>query len=427
MADQGMTSEDLLESEDQFPDAEFTGSRRPLFWLLLRNALFTVLTLGLYRFWAKTWVRQYYWGNVRVFGDPLEYTGRPIELLVGFLIVLAILLPMGGAFSGLEFLAEGAPPIAQHALNTGYYFVIYMLVQVAFYRMWRFRLTRTTWRGIRFGLDGSALSYLGLAILWGLVTLATLGIAFPWMRAKLIEYRMNHSRFGNATFTFHMPVQDLWGLFIPWLGTYLVSFGAVFSLVFFYWGDLEAIWNMGMGTVSSVDLKPGSLAGYIAIFTLFLSFPIFLVWYRTRELQFTINGIRVEGHSFLSRIRPPFVLWRIFLTLIVCGVLFITVPVVFFLTSTLWFGVADLADLTPETVAQVIIPVIILFAIVIGFLFLFIFPVIIHLMFRFHAVWHVCETLLVPDQYILEQIVQSTQQGPSYGEGMADAFDVGAI
>jgi len=427
VTNQGMTSEDLLESEDQFPDAEFTGTRKPLFWLLLKNALFTILTLGIYRFWAKTWVRQYYWSHVRVFGDPLEYTGRPIELLVGFLIVLAILLPMGGIFSSLEFMAEGAAPIFQRALNVAYYFVLYMLIQVAFYRLWRFRLTRTTWRGIRFGLDGSAWKYLGLAILWGVVTVLSLGLAFPWMRAKLIEYRMNHSRFGNTTLTFHMPMQDLWGLFIPWLATYLVCFGALLSLAFFYWSDLESIWNLAMGTTEAVDLKPGSFAGFGAFFILFLSFPIFLVWYRTRELQFTINGIKLENYDFYSQLRPSFVLWRIFLTLVVCGIILAGSPVVLFAITSVWFEFGDLADLTPETTTQVILPLWILFVIVIGLLFLFVFPILVHLMFRFHAVRHVCETLNVPDQAIFEQIIQSTQQDPSYGEGMADAFDVGAI
>lgn len=422
-----MTSEGLLESEELFPDAEFSGTRKPLFWLLLKNALFTIMTLGIYRFWAKTWVRQYYWSNVRVFGDPLEYTGRPIELLVGFLIVLAILLPMGGIFSSLEFMAEGAAPIFQQALNIAYYFVLYMLIQVAFYRLWRFRLTRTTWRGIRFGLDGSAWTYLGLAIMWGCVTVLSLGIAFPWMRAKLIEYRMNNSRFGNTTLTFHMPMQDLWGLFIPWLATYLVFFGATFSLAFFYWSDLESIWNMAMETAEPVDLKPGSFVGFGAFFILFLSFPIFLVWYRTRELQFTINGIKLENYDFYSQLRPSFVLWRIFLTLVVCGIIFAGIPFIFIAVSGLGFGLGSLPDLTPEAMAQAILSLWLLFVIVIAVLFFLVFPVLVHLMFRFHAVRHVCETLSVPDQVIFEQIIQSTQQDPSYGEGMADAFDVGAI
>jgi len=39
----------------------FDGSRKPLFWLLLRNLGLTIVTLGIYRFWAKTRVRQFFW------------------------------------------------------------------------------------------------------------------------------------------------------------------------------------------------------------------------------------------------------------------------------------------------------------------------------------------------------------------------------
>jgi uncharacterized membrane protein YjgN (DUF898 family) len=38
---------------------DFDGPRKRLFWLLARNFLLTIVTLGIYRFWAKTRVRKY--------------------------------------------------------------------------------------------------------------------------------------------------------------------------------------------------------------------------------------------------------------------------------------------------------------------------------------------------------------------------------
>ncbi len=134
---------------------EFTGQRGPLFKLLVKNAFFNVVTLWIYRFWAKTWIRRYFWNNIRIDGDPLEYTGLPSELFIGFLIVLGILVPLGLAYEGVLFVLESAPHTAQSAADIAYFLVLFVLIQVAFYRMWRYRLTRTTWRGIRFGLDGS--------------------------------------------------------------------------------------------------------------------------------------------------------------------------------------------------------------------------------------------------------------------------------
>ena len=52
----------------------YTGQRGALFGLAFKTALLTVLTLGIYRFWAKTRIRRYVWSSVSIDGDRLEYT-----------------------------------------------------------------------------------------------------------------------------------------------------------------------------------------------------------------------------------------------------------------------------------------------------------------------------------------------------------------
>ena len=51
----------------------------------------------------------------------------------------------------------------------------YLFGQFAIYRARRYRLTRTIWRGVRFGMEGSGWSYSWRASLWGLGVLFTLG------------------------------------------------------------------------------------------------------------------------------------------------------------------------------------------------------------------------------------------------------------
>jgi uncharacterized membrane protein YjgN (DUF898 family) len=84
---------------------EFTGHRGPFFKLLLINLFLTIITLGIYRFWAKTNVRRFIWSNIRFMGDPLEYTGKASELLLGFMIVLAVLFPLGLIYEAIQSLA----------------------------------------------------------------------------------------------------------------------------------------------------------------------------------------------------------------------------------------------------------------------------------------------------------------------------------
>ena len=57
----------------------YSGEKSPLFWLYIKTACLTVLTLGIYRFWAKTRMRKYIWSSVNIGDDNLEYTGTGLE------------------------------------------------------------------------------------------------------------------------------------------------------------------------------------------------------------------------------------------------------------------------------------------------------------------------------------------------------------
>ena len=45
----------------------------------------------------------------------------------------------------------------------------------------------------------------------------------------------------------------------------------------------------------------------------------------------------------------------------------------------------------------------------------------------FDILKHVCRTLEIGNLSAVEAVVQDTRQSPKFGEGLADAFDVGAV
>ena len=57
-----------------------------------------MVTLGIYRFWLVTDVRRFLWSNTEIAGEPLEYTGTALELLLGFLVAIALLIPIYAGF-----------------------------------------------------------------------------------------------------------------------------------------------------------------------------------------------------------------------------------------------------------------------------------------------------------------------------------------
>jgi uncharacterized membrane protein YjgN (DUF898 family) len=73
----------------------FNGANADFRRLVTRGALLELVTFGFYRFWLTTDIRRHLWSNTEIDGDSLEYTGRGKELLLGFLIALAILIAVG--------------------------------------------------------------------------------------------------------------------------------------------------------------------------------------------------------------------------------------------------------------------------------------------------------------------------------------------
>src|SRR3954462_8729655 len=172
---------------------DFTGDRKSFFQLVARGAGLELVTLGFYRFWLVTDIRRHLWSNTVIDGDAAEYTGRGRELLIGFLIALAILVPIYLAYFLISVEAEHLQAAASIPLVAAFY----VFGQFAIYRARRYRLTRTVWRGVRFWMSGSGWSYAWRAGLWALLSALTLGIAAPWAKAALERYKMRHTAYGS--------------------------------------------------------------------------------------------------------------------------------------------------------------------------------------------------------------------------------------
>jgi uncharacterized membrane protein YjgN (DUF898 family) len=151
--------------------AEFTGDARRFFRIALIGNLLQIPTVGFYRFWLITDIRRHLWSHTRLGGDAFEYTGRARELLIGFLIAMAILMPIYIGYFILSIEAERWQAFASVPL----FLIIYILMHYGTYRARRYRATRTIFRGVRLWMTGSGWAYAARAILWDFLTIITLG------------------------------------------------------------------------------------------------------------------------------------------------------------------------------------------------------------------------------------------------------------
>lgn len=172
----------------------FHGTAGSMLPIVLKGLFLTIVTLGIYRFWYVTDVRRFLWNNTEVDSDLLEYTGRGVELFIGFLIALAVVIPLYGV---LFLIASLTGPVGAALVSSIQGFAILFLAQYALFRARRYRLTRTIWRGVRFQQTGSGWSYALKSFGWGLLTVVTLGLAYPFMRASLERYKMTNTWYGD--------------------------------------------------------------------------------------------------------------------------------------------------------------------------------------------------------------------------------------
>jgi uncharacterized membrane protein YjgN (DUF898 family) len=206
---------------------QFLGFDKDYWRLWIRGSILLAFTLGIYRFWLTTDTRRFLWSNTEVLGEPLEYTGTARELLIGFLIAVAILIPFY-AFVFLLALTQGL--VGQLAGVIGFLLAT-VLGHYAIYRARRYRLSRTVFRGVRFHQTGSAWLYAIMAVLWWTVIILTLGLAYPIALSRLERFKMRNTWLGNLQGRFEGSAA---GLFVRGLFMWLLVVGPLIgSLVAF--------------------------------------------------------------------------------------------------------------------------------------------------------------------------------------------------
>lgn len=241
----------------------FSGERTAFLRLVFRGALLELVTLGFYRFWLATDIRRHLWSHTAIAGDPVEYSGRAKELLIGFLIAMAILLPLYVVY----FIAGLEAELVQVFASIPLILIAYLFTEFARYRARRYRVTRTVWRGLRLSMGGSGVRYSLCAGLWTLLAIVTLGLALPWRQAALERYKMRHTAYGSLNGRFDGTGGELFKR--GWL-LWVLAVPAAMSVVGlpFLYATYKAIewrwWVSGVrfgAVLFESNLKRGSLIG----------------------------------------------------------------------------------------------------------------------------------------------------------------------
>ncbi|MEL6551777.1 MAG: DUF898 family protein [Pseudomonadota bacterium] len=282
---------------------QWRGTRGPLFRLTLWTGLLTILTLGLYRFWARTRVRRWYWSAIRPGGFPLEYTGTPYEKLLGFLVAVVILAFYIGVVNlvlmFVSFSLLSAPGLAYGLTLLG----VAPLWFFATYRAQRYLLARTRWMGIRFGLEPGAWRYALLASWhWGL-TLLTLGAWHPRLRFALARYRHDRMWFGTQK----LSQGGDWRMLYPAYAHVLIGGTLTLGTLFITVADVNAF-LLGLEAEDLGQVAP--VTPFWQMFGIGIPWLLYgLVHYSVESRRLLVSHLSVGAVGLMPRPRVSWVLW----------------------------------------------------------------------------------------------------------------------
>ncbi|NNM77477.1 DUF898 family protein [Sphingomonas sp. ID1715] len=272
----------------------FTGTWREYLPIALTNLLLTLVTLGVYRFWARARERRYLWSRTEFIDDTLEWTGTGREMFIGFLIVMALLLP---ALLFLQFGFQALIVRQRFVLAFSTMFLIYggifFLTGVARYRALRYRLSHSWWHGIRGGGEPGGWRY-GFTYLWKMAAGASAaGMLIPWAMTSLWNQRWRAMSFGPWRFEADTD-------FSPLMGRWILMLVSPFLLLFA--AALLGFMAVGLGAASGASGQTGQVLGVIMVVLMvlgiYIGFAILGVGYWAKFLREAIGHTRLGGLEF---------------------------------------------------------------------------------------------------------------------------------
>lgn len=357
-------------SEGEDSSFAFEGNWKEFARIAFPNLLLTIVTLGIYRFWATTRERRYLWSRTRFVDEHLEWAGTGKELFLGFLMVFVL---FGLPYFFLSFIAQALIARGHVAIAMGLtglaLLAIFYLLGVARFRALRYRLSRTRWRGIRGGSDDGGFLF-GLSYMWKTtIGVIPLGLLIPWSMTSLWNERWNKMSFGPFPFESHA---EAGGIFARFLLFYLAPF------VLFIGGVIMA----GMGVLAGYGIggEDGmAVGGIIGMLGLVLFFYL---------------GLGLIAVAFYAKFYREVV------------------------AATRWRELEFRFEAsTLDWVKLLIVDALLVVGTVgIGFIFLS------------YRHWKFFMTHLeASGEILLDELTQSDTKTAKHGEGLLDAFDMGAI
>ena len=280
---------------------EFSASAGEYFRIWIVNLALTIVTLGIYSAWAKVRKRRYFYSHTRIDSESFEYRANPVAILKGRLIAVAL-------FAVFYAISHYAP-----LYIWAVYLVLLLFGPWLVVRSLAFNAYNTAYRNVRFVFSGTYRTCLRLVLGYALLVVVTLGLGFPFLRRRLVQFAMESHSYGTTRFALAEGFKK------PFIRPYFVVFGVYILL-----GVAMAAFFAVVGVIAAGSAKPGGdkpawmsvaiIAGVVVFYVLLF---LQVAYIKARTVNAVWNHLGIGPVRFESALRARDLIWLYFSNLVV--------------------------------------------------------------------------------------------------------------
>lgn len=277
----------------------FTATGAEYFRIWIVNTALSLVTLGFYTPWALVRKRQYFYGNTHFRNETFSFLGRPVPILIGYLMVLGVT----AVFQASSILAKSNK--IWYAVFGGALLAWVLLIPYLVRKSIQFRTSTAQWNGLRFGHRATLGQSYGLFLWRALLVYISFGFYLPAWDLRRAALLFGGLKWGNLTFAFKAKLKDYWVAYLILWGVSAMAitifFGAAFAVLM-----VNVFMEKGAKGADSKSLDPAQMV-FLALFMAGYLVLIFIISALWKSLLFKTNWNAVTAGplTFACKLSVP--------------------------------------------------------------------------------------------------------------------------
>lgn len=275
---------------------DFLGKGSDYFAIMIVNWLLTLVTLGLYYPWARAKKLRYVYGQTALNNDRFHFSGTGKEMFRGFIKVIIFFIVV--IVSYILILTVFKLPILAIIFL---YLAIFAIIPFAIHGSFRYKMSRTSYRGIRFGYRGNRNEFVKNFFKWALFTVLTFGIYGAWFEMNIRRYTHKNVRYGDVEFSNNANggeyfILNLKGYFLTIITLGIYAFWWQRDIFNYYIDNMRM--EKGEQKIRCYSTATGG--GFFKLLMVNLLITVFTLgfgkaWADMRTQKFIWNNVKMEG------------------------------------------------------------------------------------------------------------------------------------